>query len=721
MVRKLGSSETCLTFSQSAAGGHIKKTRSARVAGSLVVVMTLVSAMFAGTAGASHIPTVDLGTAESFAVLAGQGVTNTGPTVVQGDVGSFPNTSVGGFPPGLVQNGTINPSYTANAKDDLVTAYVDAAGRTPVTTIATELGGQVLNHGIYDSTAGTFGITGTLTLDAEGDPNAVWIFKAASTLITGSGSNVNLINGASPCNVFWVVGSSATLGTNSTLRGTILSLASITMTTGATLEGRALARNAAVTLDTNTITNGCAGEAPGSPTVTTQVSTAQVAVGGSVTDTATVADLAASPDRGSLVFSAYGPNDPTCAGQPAYTSNEIPVTSVGNGVYTSTPAFTPTVPGTYLFVVDYDGDSTNDAFATTCGDANETVTAFALPSVAVTKTASPGTLPEPGGSFTFTIGLTNTSAGPVIISSITDSVYGNLASAANSTCGALIGDTLAPGAAATCTFTGTFNGNAGATENDTATATVTGSGGQTATGSDEATVSLTDALPSLSVSKSASPTSRPEPGGNFTFTVVVTNNSVEPVRITSITDSIYGNLATLAGSTCGDGINMSLAAAPGPNNTFTCSFTVTAIGNNGAQETDRVTATGRDDEGNTTSGFDEATISITAPVVVAPVVGPVITVPVPIAPRIQVPAVVTPSIPAPLGVTPVPTTVTVVPTVAPAPATVAAPAPSATAKALVRTGTETLPMLGLACNLIVFGLLLLSPGANRRRYSRSHT
>ncbi|CAN5804344.1 hypothetical protein BH23ACT12_BH23ACT12_17140 [soil metagenome] len=671
--------------------------------------MILVCAMFAGTAGASHIPTVDLGTAESFAVLAGAGVTNTGPTVVQGDLGSSPNTSVSGFPPGEVVNGTINPSYTAGAKFDLTTAYNDAAGRTPVTTIPTELGGQVLTHGIYDSAAGTFGITGTLTLDAEGDPNAVWIFKAASTLITGSGSNVDLINGASPCNIFWVVGSSATLGTNSTLRGTILALTSITMTTGATLEGRALARNGAVTLDTNTIINGCAGAAPGNPTVTTQVSAAQVAVGGSVTDTATVSGLAASPDRGSLVFSAYGPNDPTCAGQPAYTSNEIPVTAAGNGVYTSAPAFTPTAPGTYLFVVDYNGDSNNDAFATTCGDPNETVTVAAVPSVApsvaVTKTASPTTLPEPGGSFTFTVGLTNTSAGPITISTITDNVYGNLAAAPNSTCNALIGTALAPGATATCTFTGTFNGNAGDTENDTVTATVAGSGGQTASGSAEATVSLTDALPSISVSKSASPASRPEPGGNFTFTVIVTNNSFEPVRITSITDSIYGNLATLAGSNCGDGIDMSLAAAPGPNNSFTCSFTVVAIGINGAQETDRVTATGRDDEGNTTSGFDEATITITAPSIPPAFTSPLL-------PRIQVPTVLAPFAPsAPAVITP--------PAVA---AQAAAPtAASAPARALVRTGTETLPLLGLACNLIVFGFLFLSPAANRRRYSRSHT
>lgn len=203
-------------------------------------------------AEAAHIPTVGLGTAGSFAVLAGQGVTNTGPSVVRGDLGSHPNPAVTGFPPGTIQNGTINPSYTPQAKDALVTAYNDAAGRTPV-TIATELGGQTLNHGVYDSTDGTFQITGTLTLDGQGDPSSVWIFKTASTLITASNSNVSLINGASHCNIFWQVGSSATLGTGSTLRGTVMALASITLNTNATLLGRALARNASVTLDSNTV------------------------------------------------------------------------------------------------------------------------------------------------------------------------------------------------------------------------------------------------------------------------------------------------------------------------------------------------------------------------------------------------------------------------------------------------------------------------------------
>jgi hypothetical protein len=144
-------------------------------------------------------------------------------------------------------------TVTQGAKDDLVIAYDDAAGRTPVSTVPTELGGTTLTAGVYDSLSGTFGITGTLTLDGEGDLNAVFIFKAASTLITESGSVVSLINGAHVCNVFWQVGSSATIKTSSTFVGTILALTSITVNTGATVDGRVLARNGAVTLDSNTI------------------------------------------------------------------------------------------------------------------------------------------------------------------------------------------------------------------------------------------------------------------------------------------------------------------------------------------------------------------------------------------------------------------------------------------------------------------------------------
>ncbi|MCA1707465.1 MAG: DUF3494 domain-containing protein, partial [Actinobacteria bacterium] len=147
-------------------------------------------------------------------------------------------------------------------------AYTDAAGRSPSDTLTADLGGQTIVSGVHRGD--TFGLTGTLTLDAQGDPNAVFIFQAASTLTTASGSHVALINGASPCNVFWQVGSSATLGTTSVFVGTILALTSVTAQTGASVTGRLLASNGAVTLDTNTVTRpeGCAGSTRVSSTIT---------------------------------------------------------------------------------------------------------------------------------------------------------------------------------------------------------------------------------------------------------------------------------------------------------------------------------------------------------------------------------------------------------------------------------------------------------------------
>ncbi|MDP3970862.1 MAG: ice-binding family protein [bacterium] len=214
---------------------------------------------------------VDLGTADDFAILAGSTVTNTGSSVITGDLGLSPGTSVTGFPPGTLDGTEHVADTTADqAKTDLVTAYNDAAGQTPVSTVPTELGGTTKTAGIYDSTSGTFGITGTLTLDAAGDPNAVFIFQTASTLITAGASEVVLTNGAQACNVFWQVGSSATLGTDSTFKGNILALTSATLTNGASVEGSVLARNGAVTLDTNTVTKAtCA--APTELTVTKTV------------------------------------------------------------------------------------------------------------------------------------------------------------------------------------------------------------------------------------------------------------------------------------------------------------------------------------------------------------------------------------------------------------------------------------------------------------------
>jgi len=222
----------------------------------LPVVACLVALALLASDALAAQPPVGLGTANPFAVLAGSTVTNTGPSTINGNLGVSPGSAVTGFPPGTV-NGTIEKAngVASQAQSDLTTAYNDAAGRTPALSVSADLGGQTLTAGVYKSAA-SLGLTGTLTLDAQGDPNAVFIFQAGSTLTTAGG--VNLINGAQSCNVFWQVGSSATLGTppspSSVFRGSILALTSISLVTGISVDGRTLARNGAVTLDTNTIT-----------------------------------------------------------------------------------------------------------------------------------------------------------------------------------------------------------------------------------------------------------------------------------------------------------------------------------------------------------------------------------------------------------------------------------------------------------------------------------
>ncbi len=218
--------------------------------------------------------TVDLQTSASFAVLAATAVTNTPTSTITGDVGLSPaaGSNYSGITTAQVSGaiyavdgtgpaGSVNnPALLTTAKNDLTTAYVDAAGRTPTTTFVTsdnQLGGQTLTAGTYRfGHASTANITAAspLVLDAQGDPTAVFIFQATSDLVTASSSAVQLINGAQACNVFWQIGSSATLGSSSTFKGTLMALTSTTVNSAATIEGRVMARNAAVTLNNNTIT-----------------------------------------------------------------------------------------------------------------------------------------------------------------------------------------------------------------------------------------------------------------------------------------------------------------------------------------------------------------------------------------------------------------------------------------------------------------------------------
>jgi Ice-binding-like len=222
-------------------------------------------------AGAATSPVL-LGTASTYAVMAGSTITNTGSSVIAGDVGLSPGTSITGFPPGSQSSGVMHITDTAagTAQGNLTTAYLDAAGRTPTINVSADLGGSTLVPGIYNASS-SMALTGTVTLNGGGDANAVFIFQAGSTLTTATNSSVVLENGAQACNVFWQVGSSATLNTTTSFVGTIIALTSITLDTDTSVSGRVLARNGAVTLDDNAITVPTCSASGGTTTSTTSI------------------------------------------------------------------------------------------------------------------------------------------------------------------------------------------------------------------------------------------------------------------------------------------------------------------------------------------------------------------------------------------------------------------------------------------------------------------
>jgi hypothetical protein len=202
-----------------------------------------------------------LGTGQSFAVLAGETVTNTGPTTVYGNLGIVRQIGGGeglvltGFPPGIVAGGSVyaGDPVALQAQSDITTAYTTLAGEAPTMDLTgQDLGGMRLTAGVYHFSSSAQ-LTGALTLDAQGNPDAVFVFQMGSTLTTASNSSVLVVNSGQDCNVFWQVGSSATLGTTTAFKGSVIALTSITLNTGATVSGRALARNGAVTMDTNDV------------------------------------------------------------------------------------------------------------------------------------------------------------------------------------------------------------------------------------------------------------------------------------------------------------------------------------------------------------------------------------------------------------------------------------------------------------------------------------
>jgi hypothetical protein len=272
---------------------------------------------------------VNLGTAAPFGVLGASTVTNTGPTRVTGDVGLSPGSSITGF--GAAPNGTVTGTIhktdatAKKAQADTTTAYNTAASLTPTRRGVSELSGLSLTPGVYTGGALKLSDNGALTL--AGTANSVWVFQAASTLTIGSATNIVVTGGASACNVFWQVGSSATIGSAAQFQGSVLARQSITATTGATIVGRLLARAGAVTLDTNTITapTGC----PASGTITSS----PVITSGTPT-----AATAGSPY--SYTVTATGSPKPTFS-----LTGTLPTGLTFNGT-TGTISGTPTTPGT---------------------------------------------------------------------------------------------------------------------------------------------------------------------------------------------------------------------------------------------------------------------------------------------------------------------------------------------------------------------------------------
>lgn len=280
-------------------------------------------AVLPGASASSH--PVGLGTAGSYAVLGGQSVSNTGPSVLNGDLGVSPGTALTGF--GGAPNGTVNGATHAadaealGAQTDLTTAYNEAAGRaTSATLTGQDLGaGRTLLPGVY-TFATSAQLTGALTLDAQGDPAAVFIFQIGSTLITAPNSSVTPINGAQACNVYWQVGSSATLDTSTAFVGNVMALTSISALSGTMVNGRLLARNGSVSLINNVITRAtCATDTTtttAAPTTTTTTAAPTTTTTGALTTSAptTVPGVTASSTTGGSTGTSTGTGTGTSTG-----------------------------------------------------------------------------------------------------------------------------------------------------------------------------------------------------------------------------------------------------------------------------------------------------------------------------------------------------------------------------------------------------------------------
>ncbi|MEU4742648.1 ice-binding family protein [Actinosynnema sp. NPDC023658] len=343
-----------------------------RVSAAAVLAAGITTAAVPGLAYAVAV-SPPLGTAAGFAVLGATTVTNTGPSVITGDLGVSPGMSVVGFPPGAV-DGTIHAGDPAatQAQGDVATAFAFAAGQSCDQDLSgQDLGGKTLLPGVY-CFASSAQLTGTLRLDAQGDPTAAWLFQITSSLTTASNSAVVLVNGAAPCNndnVTWQVGSSATVGTATSFVGNVLANTSITLNAGANTTGGLYAHTGAVTLDTNSVSTCAASGGKASPTLTTTPS-GSVPAGGQISDTAQV--VGGATPTGSVTFTLYGPGDPTCTTPIATRTSPLSGATASSGPVQAGAA------GTYEWVATYSGDVDNSPALSPCGSETVIVTAQTL-------------------------------------------------------------------------------------------------------------------------------------------------------------------------------------------------------------------------------------------------------------------------------------------------------------------------------------------------------
>ncbi|NOK15509.1 DUF3494 domain-containing protein [Corallococcus carmarthensis] len=594
-----------------------------------------------------------LGTAQSFAVLGASTVTNTGPTVIAGDLGVSPGTAITGFPPGLVVGGVIHAAdaVAAQAQSDTTAAYNNLAGQPCDFTLpSAELGGLTLVPGVYCFSSASAQLTGALALNAQGNPNAVWVFKIASTLITASNSSVLLINGAQACNVFWQVGSSATIGTGSDFVGNILALTSITLTTDATVAGRALARNGAVTLDSNEVTiSACAGPVtPLPPTVGKAFSPATINAGGISTLTITLSNpdptvaTLTSPlvDTLPAGVTVAGPATTTCGGTATTTASTVTQTGgaiPANGSCTVTVPVTATAGGNYINSLAIGALQTGNGSNVAPAAATLTV---AQPAIAPTvgKAFSPATI-NAGGTSTLTITLSNASATPAVLTSpLVDTLPAGVtvSGAATTTCGGAVTTT-----ASTVTLTG---GSIPANGSCTVTVPVTAAAGgnyinsiaagalQTGNGSNAAPAiaTLTVNAPAggaPTLGKAFSPPTI-NAGGISILTITLSNTSATPAVLTApLVDTLPAGVTVsgTASTTCGGAVTTSASTVTLTGGTIpangSCTVTVPVTAPSGGSFINALPAGALQTGNGNNAAPAIATLTVNAPAGGAPTLG----------------------------------------------------------------------------------------------------